>query len=254
MKSVCVVSGAASGIGRATLEAFLTQGYSCLGIDKDAEALDRLRRDLRADSGDRVELIEVDLLADDEIALGTLDALGGTESQLTLVNNLGGSAISSSEGSRLESQTWESFAEVLRFNLKPLHQLTRACVGIMKENGYGRIVNVSSISARRPLGTVDPAYAAAKAAVVGLSRHLAFELAEHGILVNTVCPGVIATERMKRRWDNRSDEINREILDGIPLKRLGQPQEVAEAIYFLGSNSSYTTGAILDVNGGMYFP
>ena len=143
---------------------------------------------------------------------------------------------------------------MLAFNLKPLHTLTQAFISVMKENGYGRIVNVSSVSARKPLATVDPAYAAAKCAVLGFSRQLAFELAEAGILVNTICPGVIATERIERRWASRSDEVNRQVLGEIPLKRLGRPEEVAAAIYFLGSTSTYTTGCILDLNGGMYVP
>ena len=111
----------------------MAQGYWCLGIDKDEDALDRLRHDLRADGGDRVELLEADLLADDEIALGALDAIGGEQIQLTLVNNLGGSAISGTQGSSPESHTWESFAQVLAFNLKPLHRLTQqqARVGII---------------------------------------------------------------------------------------------------------------------------
>jgi 3-oxoacyl-[acyl-carrier protein] reductase len=88
----------------------------------------------------------------------------------------------------------------------------------------------------------------------GFSRHLAFQLAETGILVNTICPGVIETDRIKRRWANRNDEMNRQVLGEIPLKRLGRPEEIAAAIYFLGSTSTYTTGCILDLNGGMYMP
>jgi 3-oxoacyl-[acyl-carrier protein] reductase len=250
---VCVISGAASGIGRATLELFRSKGYSCLGIDKDENAIDRLLGDLAGDEKDRLRFIQADLLSDDEITLGALEALGGERPELTLVNNVGGSS-GSPGNSRHESGTWKTFAEVLAFNLKPLHTLTQACVTLMKENEYGRIVNVSSVSARRPLATVDPEYAAAKAAVLGFSRHLAFQLAEAGILVNTICPGVIATDRIKRRWADRSDEVNREVLGDIPLRRLGRPEEVAAAIYFLGSTSTYTTGCILDVNGGMYIP
>ena len=253
MTKVCVISGAASGIGRATLELFWSNGYTCLGIDKDEKAIDRLLGDLAGHKKDRLHFVQADLLSDEQIPLGALKALGYERAELTLVNNIGGSVgIPGTSG--LESRTWETFAEVLAFNLKPLHTLTQACVAVMKENEYGRIVNVSSVSARRPLATVDPTYAAAKAAVLGFSRHLAFQLAEAGILVNTICPGVIATGRIKRRWANRSPEVNREVLSDIPLKRLGRPEEVAAAIYFLGSTSTYATGCILDVNGGMYIP
>ena len=251
MTRVCVVSGAASGIGRATLEVFLSQGYSCVGIDSDGNALDRLLSDLAPRDRERVELVKVDLLDDDELALAPLGELEGKGTQLTLVNNLGGSR---AESAPLGLDTWTTFAEVLAFNLKPLHTLTRACLGTMKESQYGRIVNVSSVSARRPLEQVTAAYASAKAAVIGLSRHLAVELAGDNILVNTVCPGVIGTERIERRWSSRTPELNRALLREIPLKRLGAPEEVAAAIYFLGSTSTYTTGCILDVNGGLHMP
>lgn len=253
MTKVCVISGAASGIGRATLELFWSKGYTCLGIDKDEDAIDRLLGDLAGHEKDRIRFVQADLLADDEIPLGALEALGGEPTKLTLVNNVGGSS-GSPGNSDLESPSWKTFAEVLEFNLKPLQMLTQACVTVMKENKYGRIVNLSSVSARKPLPTVDPAYAAAKSAVLGFSRHLAFQLAEAGILVNTVCPGVIATDRIKRSWAQRNDEVNRQVLGDIPLKRLGRTEEVAAAIYFLGSTSTYTTGCILDINGGMYFP
>jgi 3-oxoacyl-[acyl-carrier protein] reductase len=250
---VCVISGAASGIGRATLELFWSKGYSCLGIDKDENAIDRLLGDLAGQKEDRLRFVQADLVSNDQVPLGALEELGGERPELTLVNNLGGSS-GAPGSSYLESGTWKDFADVLAFNLKPLHTLTQACVTVMKENDYGRIVNVSSVAARTPLATVDPAYAAAKSAVLGFSRHLAFQLAEAGILVNAICPGVIATDRIKRRWASRSDEVNREVLGDIPLKRLGRPEEVAAAIYFLGSRSTYTTGCILDVNGGMYIP
>jgi NAD(P)-dependent dehydrogenase (short-subunit alcohol dehydrogenase family) len=247
----CVVSGAASGIGRATLELFLSRGYSCLGIDRDEEGIDRLLTDLSERHGDRLSVVRADLVTDEEIPLDALEALGADGLKLTLVNNVGGSAVRPAGPG---SHDWDSFAEVLAFNLKPLHELTRTCLGWMKEHGYGRIVNVASVAARRPVRTVDGAYAAAKAAVIGLSRHQSLELAEHGILVNAICPGVIASARMERRWAARSAEVNREVLSEIPLGRLGRPEEVAAVIYFLGSTSTYTTGSIVDVNGGMFLP
>jgi 3-oxoacyl-[acyl-carrier protein] reductase len=248
----CVISGAASGIGEATLWRFFSNGYACLGIDTDEAAIDRMLGGLDPAARERVRLIKADLVAEDTVDLSALDALVGDSAELTLVNNLGGSRADSEES--LEPGTWDGFAEVLAFNLKPLHTLTRACLGVMRENGYGRIVNVSSISARRPIGVVDYAYAAAKGAVLALSRQLSMELAGEGILVNTVCPGIIATERIEQRWANRSEQVTRSMLAEIPLRRLGRPEEVANVVYFVGSTSTYTTGSILDVNGGMYMP
>jgi NAD(P)-dependent dehydrogenase (short-subunit alcohol dehydrogenase family) len=246
---VCVISGAASGIGRATLDRFAASGYSCIGIDRDRAAIDRLLGEIGDPLADRGRFVHADLVAAEEIELG-LDAASDAAIELTLVNNVGGS--SEPSGDALAPREWDRFADVLELNLKPLHTLTHACLGLMRANGYGRVVNVSSVSARRPLRTVDSAYAAAKAAVVALSRQLASELAGDGVLVNAVCPGVIATERIERRWATRDPEANREVLAEIPLGRLGSAEEVAEAIFFLGSTSTYTTGCVLDVNGGMY--
>ncbi|MGH2950550.1 MAG: SDR family NAD(P)-dependent oxidoreductase [Solirubrobacterales bacterium] len=252
MTKVCVISGAASGIGKATLELFSANGYGCVGVDSDEAAIDRLLSELDG-AADRIRFVHADLLTEDEIDLGPIASPGGQRTELTLVNNLGGSRPSGGTGP-LEPHRWEDFADVLTFNLKPLHTLTHACLEVMRDNEYGRIVNVSSVSGRRALGSVDPAYGAAKAAVIALSRHLALELAGDGVLVNTVCPGVIATDRMEQRWAARGGDLNQEVLRQIPLARPGRPEEVAEAIYHLGSTSTYTTGSILDVNGGMHLP
>jgi NAD(P)-dependent dehydrogenase (short-subunit alcohol dehydrogenase family) len=247
----CVVTGGASGIGRATLELFCANGYSCVGIDRDRDAIGRALDDLDLAARGQLRFEHADLL-DPEVDLTAIGELTDAEADLTLVNNLGGSPPRGR--GPLGPDDWEEFAEVLAFNLRPLHLLTHACLGAMRDRGYGRIVNVASVSGRRPLGAVDAAYAAAKAAVIAVSRQLAVELAQDGILVNTVCPGVIATGRIEERWAKRPEEVNRAVLAEIPLGRLGTPEEVAQAIYFLGSTSTYATGCLLDVNGGMYVP
>lgn len=172
--------------------------------------------------------------------------------QLTLVNNIGGSVQSRKP---FEESTWNDFTDTLLFNLKPLHTMTRILLPVMKKNQFGRIVNVSSISARIAMENVGAEYPAAKSAIIAISRHLAAQVIKSGILVNTICPGVIGTERMLTRWANRDPKINESVLKEIPIHRLGTPEEVADAIYFLGSTTNtYITGAVLDVNGGMYFP
>lgn len=241
-----MVSGAASGIGRAALQLFSAKGYICVGIDNDEAAIARALSELAPADSDRVQFIQADLVTVDRVDLGFLENVDQLE--LTLVNSVGGS----SGIGTMESGSWEEFAGTLTFNLKPLHTLTQACLRLMKRNSYGRIVNVSSITGRKPMRTVEPAYAAAKAAIIGLTRNLALEFVDDGILVNTICPGIIATDRMLLRWSGRAEEINQQILRQIPLHRLGDPAEVAEAIYFLGSTLTYATGCILDVNGGMH--
>jgi len=244
---VCLISGAASGIGRATLRLFCSRGYACVGIDHDEKANQRLLAELDDSARSRVRLLDIDLVAQDHVDIDPIHTLGGERIELTLVNNLGGS-VPRPQG---ELGTWEEFAQVLAYNLKPTLTLTRACLGPMKENGHGRIVNVASVAARKPLRMLDPAYGAAKAALLALSRQLAVELAGDGILVNAVCPGIVATQRIERRWASRGDDVNREIARDIPLGRLARPEEIAEAVYFLGATSTYATGSALDVSGGM---
>lgn len=245
----CVISGAANGIGKATLRLFLVKGYRCIGIDNDETAIARVYDDLDRSVRERARFVHADLLDDTHLDLPGLDDCAEPV-ELTVVNNLGGAA-----GPRtIDTGSWEDFRAGLEFNLKPLHTLTQRCLSIMRRHAYGRIVNVSSVTGRAAIPTVGPAYAAAKAAVLGLTRHLALELSDHGILVNTVCPGFISTERIVRRWETRDADTQRTLLARIPARRLGDPDEVAQAIYFLGSTATYSTGCVLDVNGGLHMP
>lgn len=255
MSKICLVTGAAKGIGKATFLQFLQQGYTCIGIDQDEQAVDHLLAKLSDPQRKQVFFEVADLTQDIDShkwSAPITSLLHTNPLQLTLVNNIGGSVQSRKP---FEESTWKDFADTLEFNLKPLHTMTRFILPFMKKNQFGRIVNVSSISARIAMENVGAEYPAAKSAIIAISRHLAAQVIKDGVLVNTICPGVIGTERMLNRWANRDPKINEAVLQTIPIGRLGTPEEVAEAIYFLGSvKNTYITGAILDVNGGMYFP
>lgn len=255
MSKICLITGAAKGIGKATLLRFLQQGYTCIGIDKDKQAVDHFFTALSDSRRKQVFFEIVDLTKDIDSHKWSeqfTSLLNKNNQQLTLVNNIGGSVQSRKP---FEESTWKNFTDTLFFNLKPLHTMTRILLPFMKKNQFGRIVNVSSISARVPMENVGAEYPAAKSAIIAISRHLAAQVVKNGILVNTICPGVIGTERMLTRWANRDPKINESVLQEIPIHRLGTPEEVAEAIYFLGSTTNtYITGAVLDVNGGMYLP
>ncbi|MET3209298.1 UNVERIFIED_CONTAM: 3-oxoacyl-[acyl-carrier protein] reductase [Paenibacillus sp. PvR008] len=252
-KKICIISGAARGIGKATLYKYVTEGYTCIAVDRDLDALEQLKAEVSTEKAASIGIWCVDLLHDQtELKDQLVDYVPETEAHLTLVNNVGGSQ---EKRTPFHDISWESFNSSYVFNLKPVLQLTQACFPVMNRNQNGKIVNIASISARKTLKNVGADYSASKAAVIAVSRHLSCEFAEHGILVNTVCPGIIGTERILHRWQNREEKINHEVLSGIPLHRLGTPEEVAEAVYFLGSEANqYITGAVLDVNGGMYTP
>jgi 3-oxoacyl-[acyl-carrier protein] reductase len=123
----------------------------------------------------------------------------------------------------------------------------------MAAAGGGTIVNTSSIGGRQPSPVTGVPYAAAKAAVVGLTKRLAREVGPQGIRVNAVAPGLFLTGRLQGMFDAMEEAERREVLDAIPLHRMPELREAAEPILFLaGDESSYITGAVLDVNGGRF--
>jgi 3-oxoacyl-[acyl-carrier protein] reductase len=247
-----VISGAANGIGRATLRRFLEIGYSCMAIDKDNEALSRLNDEHRKEHKDRISCLNRDLLEIERAPEEISELSESCTGTLTLVNMIGGTFLGGAEGN---DAGWDIYEGSYRFNLKPTVLLTDACIPIMREKKAGYIINISSVLGRSSFGHVGAEYSAAKAAVIGFSRKIAADYAKYNILVNTVCPGIIATDRILGLWKTRPDAVNEGVLRNIPMGRLGEPDEVARAIAFLGScENTYITGAILDVNGGMFMP
>lgn len=246
--SLAIISGAAAGIGLATLRSFLAREWECVAIDLDASALGRIADE----HGDKVRVVVADLVRDDAGVAAHLAALTAEYRNVTLVNNVGGSR---GGPVAVEALPWSDASETLSFNLKPMLRLTQLAFPLLRAAGAGRIVNVASAAGRTGGLSVAPDYAAAKGALIAWSRQLVNELAGAGILINTVCPGIIATERIERRWRQRSAAENAAVMARIPLGRLGTPAEVAEVIHFLGSScNTYMTGAIVDVNGGLFSP
>lgn len=248
----CVlVTGGGAGIGAETIRAFAAAGCrTCIAMDAKADALRSLRAGLAPAHRKTLVTVRRDLLADGRLEAGDLGLPPGVRVRLTLVNNLGGSR---APARRFELLDWEDFLECYALNLKAMVRVTQACLPHMKRAGWGRIVNVSSVAGRSAHDFVGADYCAAKSAVLGLTRKLARELARYGILVNAVCPGIIATGRIRARWENRSPSGNRAILKQIPLGRLGDPAAVARSILHLGSaENTYITGAVLDINGGLH--
>ena len=138
---------------------------------------------------------------------------------------------------------------VLEVDLNGTLHCCQAVLPQMIRQQSGRIVNVSSTIAKTPHRNAAPAYGAAKAGVNYLTQHLALEMSKQGIRVNAVCPGPIETD-MSKQW---SDEYRRQAVAGIPLGRLGTPQDVANAVFFLTSPlSDFITGETININGGTY--
>ncbi len=147
----------------------------------------------------------------------------------------------------IETVTEEDWDQVMSVNLKGTFNCCKAVAPIMKRQKMGKIINVSSVAGKTGDITSAPGYGPSKAAIDALTKTLARELAPYGINVNAVAPHAIETE-MSAQW---SEEKRKSIIEAIPLKRLGTPEDVAQAVLFLASdNATFITGEILDVNGG----
>jgi 3-oxoacyl-[acyl-carrier protein] reductase len=242
---VALVTGASSGIGAAAAELLAELGARVsLGYyGNEAGAIEVCAR--IADAGQEAVAIKADVRETSGVralVAQTADALGPID---VLVNNAG----SLVRRARLEEITEETWDEVFALNLKSAAFCTQAVVPSMVARKSGTIINVGSIAGRNGGGPGAGAYAAAKAALMSLTRSWAKELAPKGVRVNAVAPGVIATPF----HDTFSTpEMMRNFVSTIPIGRVGTPKECATVIAFLASEaSSYLVGETIEINGGM---
>ncbi|MFY9824290.1 MAG: SDR family NAD(P)-dependent oxidoreductase [Thermoanaerobaculia bacterium] len=236
---VALVTGAFRGFGFATAERLVARGAAVAVHVRDAERAEATARRL----GDRAFAVAGDLGNGDDlrsIVARTLDRFGRLD---VLVNN---AAVALS--TRFEQITEEEWRRAFEVNVTAVFLLIRAALPAMKEQQYGRIVNLSS-TAGKTVSTLGGAhYTASKAALGGLTRAAAKELGPYGITVNAVCPGLFDTELTR---ENATLEQLEAIAKTFPIRRLGEAVEVADLICFLASEAAgYITGASLDINGG----
>jgi 3-oxoacyl-[acyl-carrier protein] reductase len=242
-RRVVIVTGAARGIGAVTAEGFGREGARVAALDIDGAGIDTLAAKLSAGG---VETLGLKADATDASAVrqavDTVLARWGRVD--VVVNNAGGFAVMRTFEETAEAE-WDA---ILRSNLTSAFLVCKAVLPVMKRQRTGRIVNLASVVARGGAVRVPAHYAAAKAGVIALTRMLALEVADLGITVNAVAPGTTATDRVLAA---RTPEDTARVAAAIPLRRLGQPAEIAESILFLASDAaSFITGAVLDVNGG----
>ena len=236
---VALVTGAFRGLGLATAERLAARGASVAVNVRDPERAEATARSL----GERGFAVPGDLgnPADlQAIVRRTLDRFGRLD---ILVNN---AAVALS--TRFEQITEEEWRRTFEINVTAVFLLTRAVLPAMKQQGHGRIINLSS-TAGKTVSTLGGAhYTASKAALQGLTRASAKELGPYGITVNAVCPGLFDTELTR---EHATSEQLAAAAKSFPIRRLGEAIEVADLICFLASDAAgYITGASLDINGG----
>ena len=238
MTKVALITGAKGGIGSATALKFGKEGYKLvLNYHIKRERVDEIARSIGEDN---TLLIQADITKYSEVKdmyQKAIDTFGRID---ILVNNVG--IIRDRTFFKMSEDEWN---EVMYTNLQGAFYVTKCVLDFMIQSGKGSIVNVSSIVGRA--GNYGQAnYSASKAALIGMTKSLAKELADKGILVNAIAPGFVDTDMTK----SIPEEVKNRIIQSIPLKRFARPEEIADAIFFLSENT-YITGAVLDVNGGL---
>ena len=239
---VAIVTGSSRGIGRAIVKELALQGASVVvNYFKSREAAEDVARELQA-QGARAVAIGAGVAEPDEVTR-LVEATMGEYGKIDIwVNNAGVNRDRSIR--RLSHEDWR---EVLSTDLDSIYYCTSAVVPHMIDNGGGRIVNVSSIIGQ--IGNVGQAnYAAAKAGIIGFTKAVAQELVRYNITVNVVCPGFIETDMVSAL----TDDVKEKLLERIPMRRFGRPEEVATLVRYLVSEGDYITGQQFNVNGGMY--
>ncbi|CAN5693892.1 3-oxoacyl-[acyl-carrier-protein] reductase [soil metagenome] len=239
---VALVSGSGQGMGRAIASLLARRGAHVAINDVDVAHAESTAAGLREFGA---ETLAVPADVTDPAAVRAMvhaitDRFGALH---ILVNNAG--VLRPTKVIDIPDDEWDWVIDV---NLKGTFLCSQAVLPVMQEQGWGRIVNISS-SAGKSVSTVGGAhYTAAKAGVLGFSRHLAKEVARDGITVNAICPGLFDTEMVRETIDDaRAVAYAR----SFPIQRLGLPEEVAELVAFLASDrAAYITGASLDINGG----
>jgi 3-oxoacyl-[acyl-carrier protein] reductase len=229
-----IVCGASQGIGLAIAEALAAEGTNVAMFARRRDVLEREAERIGglAVQGDVRDPRALQVLVD-----RTLEAFGGID---VLVNNSGGPPRGTARG-----LTAEEVDDAVQLLLVSAITLTDLCLPHPERSGRGRVINVESSTVREP--TDDLALSnVVRPGVVGWAKSLAREVGQAGITINTVCPGRIETERLREAYPSR------EQIDRIPLKRIGEPRELADVVCFLASDrASYVTGAVVPVDGGL---
>jgi NAD(P)-dependent dehydrogenase (short-subunit alcohol dehydrogenase family) len=240
--TVCMITGAARGIGEAIARQFHQAGYRLALCDVNGEAVEKFAGSLDT-SRSRVIGLKVDVTSEADVQ-AAVDAAVAKFGAIDVLVNCAGIL----KHTPIEQMTLEAFESVLKVNLTGTFLCCRAVVPVMKRQGRGKIVNMASLGGRTGRPGVGVNYAASKAGVIALTQTLAREAGPAGVYVNCVAPGPILTELTKQVGPAVFEKWN----VGRAVSKDGLPEDVAQAVLFLASDQSdWITGVTLDINGGI---
>jgi NAD(P)-dependent dehydrogenase (short-subunit alcohol dehydrogenase family) len=244
---IALVTGSSRGIGASCARVMAREGADVVvNYKQNREAAEGVAADVRA-LGRQTKIVQADVTHREQISAMVDQVLEEWPRIDILVNNAGHHFI---QPYTLDTMTWERWERTVQTNLTSQLASIKAVVPGMRERGWGRIVNMSSISSQRGSGSGDVCYVASKSGVNGLARGLYALLAPFGITINTVSPGVIDTDLTRAVL---SPERIPQYVARIPVGRMGSPDEIAEVVSFLCSDrAAYITGQLIAVNGGEY--
>jgi 3-oxoacyl-[acyl-carrier protein] reductase len=239
---VAVVTGAGKGIGRAIALKLAQLGASIvINYRSSAKEAEEVIQEIR-NNGGKADMVQGDVSSFEEAEKVIKFAVESFGKLDILVNNAG-----ITKDALLLRMKEDDFSKVLDVNLKGVFNCTKHASAIMLKQKSGRIINISSVIGL--IGNAGQAnYAAAKAGIIGFTKSVAKELGTRGITVNAIAPGFITTDMT----EVLADKVKEKLLENVPLKRLGSPEDVANLAAFLASdNASYITGQVINVDGGM---
>jgi acetoacetyl-CoA reductase len=239
MGRVAVVTGGTRGIGAAVSKALTAAGYRVAAVYRSN---DEAAARFKADTG--VNVFKWDVADYDACVAGLAKVAAELGPVEVLVNNAG-----ITRDGMFHKMTPEQWRLVINTNLSSLFNMCRPVIEGMRERGFGRIVNISSINGQKgQMGQVN--YSAAKAGDLGFTKALAQESASKGVTVNAICPGYVGTEMVLAV---PQDVLEKSILPQVPVRRLGLPDEIARCVLFLAADDAgFITGSTLSANGGQY--
>jgi 3-oxoacyl-[acyl-carrier protein] reductase len=243
LNKVAIVTGGAQGIGKSIVEKLASEGANCVIVDVDLQTAQNTAKEVEEKYGVKTLVFNVDVVNYQQVQSCVDETVTKFGKVDILVNNAG-----ITKDNLIIRMTEEEWDKVLDVNLKGCFNFIKAVSKYMIKQKSGRIINIASVVGL--MGNPGQAnYSASKGGLIALTKTVAKELASRNILVNAVAPGYIKT----RMTEQLSEEQKKKLQEYIPLNRLGEPEDVANVVWFLCiEESSYITGQVISVNGGMY--